>query len=107
MSWLDDLEAVVHLAVLTEDRSQAEQNKLLRVATAVDAQINKQSPLNTRLPEVLRPTAGSLSSRSLCTYTADHPKTCVCRGDQRAVEPLSGWSRLAELAADTWKPAGQ
>lgn len=47
MTRLDDLEAVVQLAFVTEDRTDAEQRALLRVCDDIDRQRNKQTVVRT------------------------------------------------------------
>ena len=82
---LDDLVYVLRLAALTEDRTPREQKALDRLAGRVDDQVNRGAQKRT-----------DPATRPPCTYSTDHPKDCVCRGDNRAVVPAGGWSRLSE-----------
>lgn len=47
MTRLDDLEMVVQLAMLTEDRTDAEQRALLRVCDDIDKERNKLTVVRT------------------------------------------------------------
>lgn len=89
----DDLRMVVELALLTEDRTRAEQAALRRVAARVDRVHNRQTTTNPKL----RGWPISLRDLPPCTYPTldEHGKACVCRGDGRAIEPEGGWSLLA------------
>ena len=112
---LDDLVYVLRLAALTEDRTPREQKALDRLAGRVDDQVNRgaqkrtdpatRPPCTYRLAEdKARPEVqdAALSHGDVRRIGAalvavlDHPKDCVCRGDNRAVVPAGGWSRLSE-----------
>ena len=106
---LDDLVYVLRLAALTEDRTKREQKALDRPAARVDAQINRGAqkrgmyrPICTyriaeddKRPEVAEAARADDQPAALVAVL-DHPKDCVCRGDNRAVVPAGGWSRLSE-----------
>jgi hypothetical protein len=94
MTIATDLALVVQLATLTEDRSNAEQRALERIAKRVDAEVNKQSSSNPHLPTWSYPLPP-------CTYSDEHGKDCACRTDRVALEPKAGWSRLAALVEET------
>jgi hypothetical protein len=112
---LDDLGYVLRLAALTEDRTKREQRALDRLAARVDAQINRgaqkgtdpatRPPCTYRIaedrarPEVQDAALSHGDVRrigSAVVAVLDHPKDCVCRGDNRAAVPAAGWSRLSE-----------
>ena len=99
MTAAQDLAIIVDLACLTEDRSRTEQRALLAVAKRVDKAINAQTGTNPHLPKnrgVMPPP---------CTYSDDHDKkTCACRGDQVAWEPVTGWSRRVHQVEATLAP---
>ena len=109
---LDDLGYVLRLAALTEDRTKREQKALDRLAARVDAQINRgaqkrtdpatRPPCTYRLaedrarPEVNEAATSGAYPVPALVAVLDHPKDCVCRGDNRAAVPAAGWSRLSE-----------
>ena len=88
-----DIATVLHLAALTEDRTRAEQKALDRLAAKVDKQRNRQGDHYGGN----WPPGATLENRPACTYSADHPKSCPCRGSGLAHTPVDGWSRLAEV----------
>ena len=96
---VDDIATVLALAALTTDRTRGEQKALERLAERVDKRRNRQSVDSPWWPILWRRAAPS--EWPVCTYSpppaTEHPKSCVCRGDGRAVEPEGGWSRLVEV----------
>lgn len=92
---VDALALVLPLAALTEDRTPREQKALDLLAAKVDRTRNKQSISNPGLPRGV--VVGA--PKPACTHSDDHPKSCPCRGDGRAWEPVGGWSRLADEVA--------
>ena len=112
---LGDVVLALRLAALAEDRTPREQKALDRLAARVDAQINRgaqkgtdpatRPPCTYRLnedrarPEVNQAALSHGDVRRIgaaLVAVLDHPKDCVCRGDNRAVVPAGGWSRLSE-----------
>ena len=109
---LDDLRYVLRLTALTEDRTPREQKALDRLAGRVDDQVNRGAQKRTdpatrpvctfriagdrARPEVNEAATSGAYPVPALVAALDHPKDCVCRGDNRAVVPAGGWSRLSE-----------
>lgn len=98
MTVSSDLRLVVGLALLTEDRTPAEQKALERVAARLDREHNRQASSNPALGDQYR-YRHALPDQP-CTYPGDHGKQCPCRGDGVATTPDGGWSFLEQEARE-------
>ena len=130
MTRVQDLMAVVALALTVDDVTPAEREAVLRVALWVDGQANRQAVTNPLLdpgqwptkrdvPPPIDPTALLFEIDPIldaqdpeiptCTYSDDHLARdtdgkwqCKCASDGAAYEPRGGWSRLAQQVTDQW-----
>lgn len=93
MTTSSDLRMVVRLALLTEDRTKAEQKALERVCRRLDREHNRQTPRNPAIGDRYR-----WPHQHPCTYPGDHGKDCPCRGDRVGYTPDGGWSFLEQEA---------
>lgn len=82
----DDLEAVIRLACLTEDRTDAEQRAMLRVARKLDAERNANVTGNHRMWGVYAGSTSAQLQRPMSRLEQLVEETRVLVDEQRAVK---------------------